>query len=364
MSNIFTGNEFKLSLNLDPNNRVPQGAGIHEIPYISTMPTLEISSSVQSYETYGSGYEEYLLDNMSVSPMDITVSYVPDNTIHMQLEELVSSRAEFQLILQYNIDDDRISYAIVNGKLSSKSTSGSKDSVVSKVYKFTPTNLIAQYSTMDALDALYVGNYGVGSNGNDVPQYETDAPTGNAFIKVPSNLQNNPTGTDLMGVGFIDGDSTAAIAMTKSGTLSLFARNQTTAWTRIYTATQMDDRYVPLIRTVNGKPLSSNITLSKDDVGLSNVTNDAQLKIASNLSDLGDKAVARTNIDVYSKGEVDSTLNNYVPKTTTVNGKALSENITLAKSDVGLSNVTNDAQLKISSNLSDLNNVTDLLPVD
>lgn len=391
MSNIFTGNEFKLSLNLDPNNRVPQGAGIHEIPYISSMPTLEVSSSVQSYETYGSGYEEYLLDNMSVSPMDITVSYVPDNEIHMQLEDLVSSRAEFQLILQYLIEDDRISYAIVNGKLSSKSTSGSKDSVVSKTYQFKPTNLIAQYSTMDALDALYVGNYGVGSNGNDVPQYETDAPTGNAFIKVPSNLQNNPTGTDLMGVGFIDGDSTAAIAMTKSGTLSLFARNQTTAWTRIYTATQMDGRYVPLTRTINGYPLSANVTLTKSDVGLGNVTNDAQLKIASNLSDLSDKAVARTNLDVYSKGEVDTkdaTLNtkidnvnstltdkidtvntkidntntnistNYVPKTTTINGKSLSGNITLSKSDVGLGNVTNDAQLKIASNLSDLNNIT------
>lgn len=391
MSNIFTGNEFKLSLNLDPNNRVPQGAGIHEIPYISSMPTLEISSSVQSYETYGSGYEEYLLDNMSVSPMDITVSYVPDNEIHKQLEDLVSSRAEFQLILQYLIEDDRISYAIVNGKLSSKSTSGSKDSVVSKTYQFKPTNLIAQYSTMDALDALYVGNYGVGSNGNDVPQYETDAPTGNAFIKVPSNLQNNPTGTDLMGVGFIDGDSTAAIAMTKSGTLSLFARNQTTAWTRIYTATQMDGRYVPLTRTINGYPLSSNVTLTKSDVGLGNVTNDAQLKIASNLSDLSDKAVARTNLDVYSKGEVDTkdaTLNtkidnvnstltdkidtvntkidntntnistNYVPKTTTINGKSLSGNITISKSDVGLGNVTNDAQLKIASNLSDLNNIT------
>ncbi|HDU6153084.1 TPA: tail fiber domain-containing protein [Klebsiella variicola] len=312
MSNIFTGNEFKLSLNLDPNNRVPQGAGIHEIPYISSMPTLEISSSVQSYETYGSGYEEYLLDNMSVSPMDITVSYVPDNVIHMQLEDLVSSRAEFQLILQYMIEDDRISYAIVNGKLSSKSTSGSKDSVVSKTYQFKPTNLIAQYSNMDALDALYVGNYGVGSNGNDVPQYETDAPTGNAFIKVPSNLQNNPTGTDLMGVGFIDGDSTAALAMTKSGTLSLFARNQTTAWTRIYTATQMDGRYVPLTRTINGYPLSSNVTLTKSDVGLGNVTNDAQLKIASNLSDLSDKAVARTNLDVYSKGEVDNVVKKIV----------------------------------------------------
>ncbi|HCM5246461.1 TPA: tail fiber domain-containing protein, partial [Klebsiella variicola subsp. variicola] len=145
MSNIFTGNEFKLSLNLDPNNRVPQGAGIHEIPYISSMPTLEISSSVQSYETYGSGYEEYLLDNMSVSPMDITVSYVPDNAIHMQLDELVTSRNEFQLILQYIIEDDRISYAIVSGKLTAKSTSGSKDSVVSKTYQFKPTNLVAQY---------------------------------------------------------------------------------------------------------------------------------------------------------------------------------------------------------------------------
>ncbi|MBG2586409.1 tail fiber domain-containing protein [Klebsiella michiganensis] len=372
MSNIFTGNEFKLSLNLDPNNRVPQGAGIHEIPYISSMPTLEISSSVQSYETYGSGYEEYLLDNMSVSPMDITVSYVPNNEIHQQLEDLVSSRAEFQLILQYMIEDDRISYAIVAGKLTSKSTSGTKDSVVSKTYQFKPTNLISQYSTMDALDALYVGNFGVGSNGIDVPQYETDAPTGNAFIKVPSNLQNNPTGTDLMGVGFIDGDSTAAFAMTKSGTLSLFARNQTTAWTRIYTATQMDGRYVPLTRTINGHALSSNVTVTKGDVGLGNVTNDAQLKIASNLDDLSDKEVARTNLDVYSKSEVDTkdaTLNtkidnvnstlsteidntnknistNYVPKTTTVNGHALSSNVTVTKGDVGLGNVTNDAQVK------------------
>ncbi|MDH0967469.1 pyocin knob domain-containing S74 family peptidase, partial [Klebsiella michiganensis] len=46
-----------------------------------------------------------------------------------------------------------------------------------------------------------------------------------------------------------------------------------------------------------------------------------------------------------------------VPKTTTVNGKALSENITLTKTDVGLGNVTNDLQLKAASNLSDLNNV-------
>lgn len=38
------------------------------------------------------------------------------------------------------------------------------------------------------------------------------------------------------------------------------------------------------------------VTLSNSDVGLGNVTNDAQLKIASNLSDLNNAATARTNL--------------------------------------------------------------------
>jgi hypothetical protein len=42
------------------------------------------------------------------------------------------------------------------------------------------------------------------------------------------------------------------------------------------------------------------VTLTKADVGLGNVTNDAQLKIASNLSDLNNTATARTNIGLGS----------------------------------------------------------------
>ncbi|ECN7126516.1 tail fiber domain-containing protein, partial [Salmonella enterica subsp. enterica serovar Infantis] len=63
---------------------------------------------------------------------------------------------------------------------------------------------------------------------------------------------------------------------------------------------------------------------------------------------------ARTNISVYSKAESDAT---YVPKTTTVNGHALDSNVTVSKADVGLGSVTDDPQLKISANLSDLSNV-------
>lgn len=44
---------------------------------------------------------------------------------------------------------------------------------------------------------------------------------------------------------------------------------------------------------------------------------------------------ARTNLDIYSKSEVDSELSNYVPTTRTINSKALSSNITLSASDVG-----------------------------
>lgn len=61
-----------------------------------------------------------------------------------------------------------------------------------------------------------------------------------------------------------------------------------------------DARYVQQTRTVNGKALSSNITLSASDVGA-------------------------------------------VPVTLTINGHALSANLTLTKSDIGLSNVDNTA---------------------
>jgi hypothetical protein len=40
------------------------------------------------------------------------------------------------------------------------------------------------------------------------------------------------------------------------------------------------------------------VVLTKTDVGLSSVTNDAQLKIASNLSDLNNAATARTNLGI------------------------------------------------------------------
>ncbi|EAM9633627.1 tail fiber domain-containing protein [Salmonella enterica] len=98
------------------------------------------------------------------------------------------------------------------------------------------------------------------------------------------------------------------------------------------------------------------VATARTNLGInSTIENDAKyLQVSNNLSDVSDAAAARTNISVYSKAESDAT---YVPKTTTVNGHALDSNVTVSKADVGLGSVTDDPQLKISANLSDLTNV-------
>jgi len=118
---------------------------------------------------------------------------------------------------------------------------------------------------------------------------------------------------------------------------------------------------------------------TKTDVSLGNVSNDAQLKIASNLSDVAVQQTALNNVTAVSGGTnehvltKDTTTGNATWKAS-VGGVTTHSALTLddgtnphstTKTDVGLANVSNDAQLKIASNLSDvavqqtaLNNVT------
>jgi hypothetical protein len=89
---------------------------------------------------------------------------------------------------------------------------------------------------------------------------------------------------------------------------------------------ELDTEKVPITRTVNGKPLSADVALTKTDVGLSAVDNTSDAS----------KPVSTAQ---------QTALNGKVDKTTTVAGKALSGNITLAKADVGLGNVDNTSDL-------------------
>lgn len=302
---IFTGSGFKLFYNDDTANRIPDNAGNELVNELAAMPSFGIDSQVQTIEVYNSEFSEKLLAEQNVNDIDIVVNYVPDCTAHAFLDQATEDQTEFQLTLQYAVTDGIISYSMVNGMISSARLAGDKDSVVTKSYTFTPTDVLVRDGQAPLSTGLVVGSYGVGSNGVDVPQYEPQLPNGNSFIKVPAARNDNPASADLIGIGLIDNGTFSSIAMTKSGTLAIYAKNQNTAWTRILTATQISDQYVPITRKINGKALNADITITKSDVGLGNVTNDAQLKAASNLSDLTDVAAAKTVLGIKGAANFD-----------------------------------------------------------
>lgn len=89
--------------------------------------------------------------------------------------------------------------------------------------------------------------------------------------------------------------------------------------------------YVPTSRTVNGKPLTDNITLAAGDVGA------AASGHTHTLSALGAAASSHTH-------------SGYVPTSRTVNGKALRSNITLGAADVNAVPTTRTVNGKPLSN--------------
>lgn len=106
------------------------------------------------------------------------------------------------------------------------------------------------------------------------------------------------------------------------------------------------DSKVDKSTTVNGHKLNSNVTISKSDVGLGNVANVST-----------DSAPTKNSNNNVTSGGVYTELERKVDKTTSINGHALSANVTVSKSDVGLGNVTN---VPTTDNIIDggTNNVT------
>ncbi|EPO4109113.1 hypothetical protein ACUADT_001525 [Enterobacter cloacae] len=280
MAQTFLGNLTTVWINTDTTNVDPNARTFIQVENLSAFPSFSESTSVSTVETYDSTYTSKVAGDSSYGDMTIQVNYVPgENTV---LDSAVDSQQLVQVkveMLDEGSNDTTVNYVLYNGYLSSVSDTSDMDQVVTRSYVFTPENQVSAGILDESVVELYRGDWGVGSNGNEFPSYQ--GRDGNSFVKIAA--ANAPTGVDMLGITNLDGSNGTQLVMNKTGTPVLNIRNFSTAsngaWYKVYTSAD--------------KPT---------------------------LTELG--AAAATD------------LSNYVPITRTVNGKALTANITLVAADI------------------------------
>ncbi|WP_320725712.1 hypothetical protein [Enterobacter cloacae] len=280
MAQTFLGNLTTVWINTDTTNVDPNARTFVQVENLSAFPSFSESTTISTVETYDSTYTSKVAGDSSYGDMTIQVNYVPgENAV---LDSAVDSQQLVQVkveMLDEGSNDTTVNYVLYNGYLSSVSDTSDMDQVVTRSYVFTPENQVSAGILDESVVELYRGDWGVGSNGNEFPSYQ--GRDGNSFVKIAA--ANAPTGVDMLGITNLDGSNGTQLVMNKTGTPVLNIRNFSTAsngaWYKVYTSAD--------------KPT---------------------------LTELG--AAAATD------------LSNYVPITRTVNGKALTANITLVAADI------------------------------
>ncbi|MFH5071099.1 hypothetical protein ACHHY8_22595 [Enterobacter cloacae complex sp. 2024EL-00215] len=280
MAQTFLGNLTTVWINTDTTNVDPNARTFVQVENLSAFPSFSESTSVPTVETYNSTYTSKVAGDSSYGDMTISVNYIPgENAV---LDSVVDSQQLVQVkveMLDEGSNDTTVNYVLYNGYLSSVSDTSDMDQVVTRSYVFTPESQVSAGILDESVVELYRGDWGVGSNGNEFPSYQ--GRDGNSFVKIAA--ANAPTGVDMLGITNLDGSNGTQLVMSKTGTPVLNFRNFSTAsngaWYKVYTSAD--------------KPT---------------------------LTELG--AAAATD------------LSNYVPITRTVNGKALTANITLVAADI------------------------------
>lgn len=310
MADIFKGGTVKLFYNLDTANQNVISSGNIEIENVATFPTFSISDSANKIETYDSEYTRTVVGDKAIGDLEIVVNYRPDSETHQFLDSAYDNKTEFQLIVNYIEDQDagKVEAVIVSGNINSRMISGDKDDVVRMTYTYSPRTIISM-GTRLIPPVLRRGDYGVGSDGTpDYPQYSPQEAEGNAFVMIPAADTDNPAGTDLYGIELVSqptGQSNTNLMLTDSGDLRIYARNNTTPWSRVYTSGESDTLY---LSKANNLSDLDNVITARSNLGiLSTTENDARYMIGSrNLSELTNKAAALSNLGILSTVQNDT----------------------------------------------------------
>ncbi|EEC8320237.1 TPA: hypothetical protein L7317_004629 [Escherichia coli] len=106
------------------------------IPELGAFPTMGAESVVIDVVTFNSAYNRKLLGTKSVPDIPLTVNYLPDNAVHTKLLALAEDQKRAQFKITYYTDGthDEGYYAIYNAFISSSTTGGDKDAVVTREF--------------------------------------------------------------------------------------------------------------------------------------------------------------------------------------------------------------------------------------
>lgn len=306
MAQTFLGNLTTVWINTDTTNVDPNARTFVQVENLSAFPSFSESTSVSTVETYNSTYTFKVAGDSSYGDMTIQVNYVPgENAV---LDSAVDSQQLVQVkveMLDEGSNDTTVNYVLYNGYLSSVSDTSDMDQVVTRSYVFTPENQVSAGILDESVVELYRGDWGVGSNGNEFPSYQ--GRDGNSFVKIAA--ANAPTGVDMLGITNLDGSNGTQLVMNKTGTPVLNIRNFSSAsngaWYKIYTSA--DKPTLTELGAAAATDLSNYVPIARTVNGKA---------LTANIT-----LVAADISDVYSKTYIDS---NVVPKVFQLNGHALS----------------------------------------
>ncbi|MEG4693211.1 phage tail protein [Enterobacter cloacae] len=306
MAQTFLGNLTTVWINTDTTNVDPNARTFVQVENLSAFPSISESTSVSTVETYDSTYTSKVAGDSSYGDMTISVNYIPgENAV---LDSVVDSQQLVQVkveMLDEGLNDTTINYVLYNGYLSSVSDTSDMDQVVTRSYVFTPESQVSVGILDESVVELYRGDWGVGSNGNEFPSYQ--GRDGNSFVKIAA--ANAPTGVDMLGITNLDGSNGTQLVMSKTGTPVLNFRNFSTAsngaWYKVYTSA--DKPTLTELGAAAATDLSNYVLITRTVNGKA---------LTANIT-----LVAADISDVYSKTYIDS---NVVPKVFQLNGHALS----------------------------------------
>lgn len=306
MAQTFLGNLTTVWINIDTTNVDPNARTFVQVENLSAFPSFSESTTISTVETYDSTYTSKVVGDSSYGDMTIQVNYVPgENAV---LDSAVDSQQLVQVkveMLDEGSNDTTVNYVLYNGYLSSVSDTSDMDQVVTRSYVFTPESQVSAGILDESVVELYRGDWGVGSNGNEFPSYQ--GRDGNSFVKIAAT--NAPTGVDMLGITNLDGSNGTQVVMNKTGTPVLNIRNFSTAsngaWYKVYTSA--DKPTLTELGAAAATDLSKYVPITRTVNGKA---------LTANIT-----LVAADISDVYSKTYIDS---NVVPKVFQLNGHALS----------------------------------------